>query len=194
MMFLVPLVSGFIFQQVTCITGGKIIFLGFTAQGRMRARERIEIAKAINTYCLRLDGETASSFANTILEESERYGYDWELILAIIITESQFDPWAKSHKGARGLMQVMPDTAKWLSPQLGLEYEGFRSLYDPEYNIKLGTCYLYMMHQKYGDIEKAIAAYNRGPKGLARYTKGGRGLPSRYLAKVMTYYKELKSS
>jgi soluble lytic murein transglycosylase len=194
MMFLVPLVSGFIFQQVTCITGGKIVFLGFTAQGRMRARERIEIAKAINTYCLDLDGETASSFANTILEESERYGYDWELILAIIITESQFDPWAKSHKGARGLMQVMPDTAEWLSPKLGLEYEGFKSLYDPEYNIKLGTRYLYMMHQKYGDIEKAIAAYNRGPEGLARYTRRGRGLPSRYLDKVMTYYKELKSS
>jgi soluble lytic murein transglycosylase len=194
MMFLVPLVSGFVFQQVTCITEGKIVFLGFTAQGRTQARERIEITKAINTYCLDLDGVTASSFANTILEESERYGYDWELILAIIITESQFDPWAKSHKGARGLMQVMPDTAKWLSPQLGLEYEGSRSLYDPEYNIKLGTRYLYMMHQKYGDIEKAIAAYNRGPEGLARYTRRGRGLPSRYLDKVMTYYKELKSS
>jgi soluble lytic murein transglycosylase len=160
----------------------------------MQTRERIEITKAINTYCLHLDGETAHSFAKIILEESDRYGYDWELILAIIITESQFDPWAKSHKGARGLMQVMPNTAEWLSPQLGLEYEGFSSLYDPEYNIKLGTCYLYMMHQKYGDIEKAIAAYNRGPKGLERYTRRGRGLPSRYLDRVMTYYKELKSS
>lgn len=194
MMLLVPLVSGFIFQQVTCIAGGKIVFLGFTAQGRIQARERIEIAEAINAYCLHLDEETTSSFANTILEESERYGYDWELILAIIMTESQFDPWARSHKGARGLMQVMPDTAKWLSPQLGLEYEGFSSLYDPEYNIKLGTRYLYMMHQKYGDIEKAIAAYNRGPKGLARYSRRGTGLSSTYLDRVMTYYKELKNS
>jgi soluble lytic murein transglycosylase len=91
-------------------------------------------------------------------------------------------------------MQVMPSTAKWLSPKLGLEYKGRDSLYDPEYNIKLGTHYLHILNQKYGNMAKAVAAYNRGPDGLARYLRQGRKFPSEYLVKVMDYYKDLKDS
>jgi soluble lytic murein transglycosylase-like protein len=50
-----------------------------------------------------------------------------------------------------------------------------------------------MLHQKYGNIEKAIAAYNRGPTGLTRYLRQGRKFPSSYLVKVMDYYKQLKN-
>ena len=91
-------------------------------------------------------------------------------------------------------MQVLPSTAKWLSPKAGLKYRGSESLYEPEYNIKIGTHYLYTLHQKFGDIEKAIAAYNEGPTRLKRYIRQGKKHPPEYLAKVMSYYKELKSS
>jgi soluble lytic murein transglycosylase len=90
-------------------------------------------------------------------------------------------------------MQVMPSTARWLASDLGLEYGGHSSLYDPKYNIRLGAHYLHMMHQKFGNIEKAIAAYNRGPTGLIRYLRQGRKFPSRYLVRVMGYYRELKN-
>ena len=153
-----------------------------------------QIAKAISACHTSLNEEDISSFASVVGRESEKYGYDWELILAIIRTESSLNVRARSRKGAIGLMQVMPNTAEWLAPQLGLKYGGRSSLYDPGYNVKLGTHYLHMLHQKFGDIEKAIAAYNRGPTGLARYLRQGRGFPSRYLAKVMDHYKQLKNN
>jgi soluble lytic murein transglycosylase len=159
-----------------------------------KANKTAQIVNAISTYRASLDEEDVSSFADAVQKESEKYGYDWELILAIIKTESSLNARAKSCKGAIGLMQVMPSTAEWLSPQLGLEYDGHSSLYDPVYNVKLGTHYLHMLHQKFGNIEKAIAAYNKGPTGLTRYLRRGKGFPSRYLVKVMDHYKQLKDN
>ena len=157
-----------------------------------RAYEKAEIVKAISAYRLSLDEDDVAALAAIIRAESEKYDHDWRLILAIIRAESQFNTRAKSHKGARGLMQVMPSTAEWLSPKMGLKYTGRDSLYDPEYNVKLGTRYLYMLHQRFGDIGKAIVAYNRGPDGLARYLRQGRKFPPTYLVRVMDYYEELK--
>lgn len=154
--------------------------------------EKAEIAKAIGSYRSSLGEDEITALAGIVGEESKKYNYDWKLILAIMRTESQFDARARSHKGARGLMQVLPSTAKWLSPKMGLKYTGRDSLYNPEYNVKLGTRYLYMLHQRFGNMEKAIAAYNRGPDGLARYLRQGRKFPSAYLVRVMDYYKELK--
>lgn len=151
-----------------------------------------EIIKAINESCTSLDEKDVSRLANIIQTESKKYNYDWKLILAIIKTESQCDIRAISHKGARGLMQVLPSTAEWLAPKMGLEYTGMDALYDPEYNVKLGTRYLYMLHQKFSDMDKAIVAYNRGPYGLTRYLRQGRKFPPEYLIRVMGYYKELK--
>jgi len=151
-----------------------------------------EIAKAISVCRSSLDENDVTALAGIIRKESRKYDYDWKLILAIIKTESQFNARARSHKGARGLMQVLPSTAEWLSPKMGLKYGGRDSLYDPEYNIKLGTYYLHILHQRFGSIDKAIAAYNRGPNGLARHLRQNKKLPSKYLAKVMGYYKELK--
>lgn len=156
--------------------------------------EKAEIAKAISACRSSLGEDDVAALADVIRAQSRKHNYDWKLILAIIRVESQFDARARSHKGARGLMQVLPSTAKWLSPKLGLEYAGRDSLYDPEYNVKLGTSYLYMLHQRFGDIEKAIVAYNRGPDGLTRYLRQGRKFPPTYLVRVMDYYKELKDS
>ncbi len=155
--------------------------------------KRVEIAKAISACRSSLGKDDVIALANIIHKQSERYNYDWQLILAIIRAESQFNTRARSNKGARGLMQILPSTAKWLSPKLGLKYTGRDSLYDPEYNIRLGTHYLHMLHQRYDNMEKAIAAYNRGPNGLTRYLRQGRKFPSEYLVRVMDYYKELKN-
>ena len=156
------------------------------------ADEKSEIIKSINESRTSLDEEDVSRLADIIRTESKKYNYDWKLILAIIKTESQFDIRARSHKGARGLMQVLPSTAEWLSPKMGLEYTGRDALYDPEYNVKLGTHYLHMLHQKFSNMDKAIVAYNRGPHGLTRYLRQGRKFPPEYLIRVMEHYKELK--
>jgi soluble lytic murein transglycosylase len=139
-----------------------------------------------------MNSEYMLSFLDTVYMESSKYNYDWRLILAIIRTESCFDAKAESTKGALGMMQLMPNTAEWVSSKVGLKYKDYTALYDPIYNIKLGTLYLNMLHKKFGNMEKAIAAYNRGPLGLKRYLEQGREFPSEYLKRVMEYYEELK--
>ena len=163
-------------------------------KAKTEQEEKDEIAKFISACRSSLDKDDVATIANIIQKESKKRDYDWKLILAIVKTESHFDPRARSSKGARGLMQVLPSTAKWLSPKMGLKYRGRDSLYEPEYNVKLGMHYLNMLHQQYGDMDKAIAAYNRGPSGLARYLRQGKKFPPKYLVQVMDHYKELKDN
>lgn len=155
-------------------------------------REKLEIAKAINSYNSNLNEESTISFALRICEESKKYEIDWKLVLAIIQAESEFEVYARSHKGAIGLMQVRPNTAKWVSSRLGIKYRGLDSLYDPDYNISLGMHYLDLMRKKYSNIEEALVAYNRGPAGLEREMENNSDLPAGYIEKVMGYYRELK--
>ncbi len=92
-------------------------------------------------------------------------------ILSIIRQESEFDLKANSHAGAKGLMQLMPYTAKLVAKQAKLPYSKSRLTTDPEYNINLGSHYIAGLILEYdGAYPFAIAAYNAGPKRV-RYWK-----------------------
>ena len=92
-------------------------------------------------------------------------------ILSIIRQESEFDLTANSHAGAKGLMQLMPYTAKLVAKQANLPYSKSRLTTDPEYNINLGSHYIAGLILEYdGAYPFAIAAYNAGPKRV-RYWK-----------------------
>ena len=92
-------------------------------------------------------------------------------ILSIIRQESEFDLSANSHAGAKGLMQLMPYTAKLVAKQAKLPYSKSRLTADPEYNINLGSHYIAGLILEYeGAYPFAIAAYNAGPKRV-RYWK-----------------------
>jgi soluble lytic murein transglycosylase len=92
-------------------------------------------------------------------------------ILSIIRQESEFDLSANSHAGAKGLMQLMPYTAKLVAKQAKLPYSRSRLTTDPEYNINLGSHYIAGLILEYdGAYPFAIAAYNAGPKRV-RYCK-----------------------
>ena len=93
-------------------------------------------------------------------------------ILSIIRQESEFDLTANSHAGARGLMQLMPYTAKLVSKQAKLPYSKSRLTTDPEYNINLGSHYIAGLILEYeGAYPFAIAAYNAGPKRVKYWKK-----------------------
>lgn len=153
-----------------------------------------QIAGTIITFCPDLGKSKALHYAKIISKESKEYGYDWKLIVAIMKAESNFDIQAKSNKGAVGLMQLMPDTAEWISPKAKMVYDGVDSLYNPEYNVKLGVHYLSMMQDKFGDLDKALIAYNKGPKKLMLDLNDDENLDSEFLSKVKEYYSNLKNN
>jgi soluble lytic murein transglycosylase-like protein len=103
----------------------------------------------------------ASRFDTIIEEHASRQGLRLELVRAVIQVESAYNPRATSPKGAMGLMQLMPGTAREL---------GVRDAYDPEDNIRGGTKYLRQLLDKYrGNEDLALAAYNAGSGAVDKY-------------------------
>lgn len=92
------------------------------------------------------------------------------LVLALMRQESLYDPRARSHAGARGLMQLLPSTAERVAQQLGRP--AAPDLFEPETNIALGVAYLDALLQRYGgDPLKALAAYNGGEDAVAKWER-----------------------
>lgn len=100
-------------------------------------------------------------YSTLIRAAAEKHGLDEKLVTTLIATESNFNPRAVSRKQARGLMQLMPETAARLS---------VRDVFDPAQNIDAGTKYLRELLDKYkGDLRLALAAYNAGPEVVQKY-------------------------
>jgi soluble lytic murein transglycosylase-like protein len=100
-------------------------------------------------------------YDSQVEDASRLFQVSSDLVKAVIAAESEFDQWAVSSKGARGLMQLMPATARRL---------GVRDSFDARQNIMGGTQYLReMLDQFQGDVTLALAAYNAGPNAVLRY-------------------------
>ena len=109
----------------------------------------------------RAPGGRSTAYDALIEEHASDHGVNVELVRAVIQAESAFNPFARSNKGAMGLMQLMPATA--------VEY-GVDNPYDPAQNIRAGVAYLRSLLTRYSDNQElALAAYNAGPAAVEKY-------------------------
>lgn len=110
------------------------------------------------------------SYETTIKKYADEYNVDPYLIAAVISVESSFDKNARSPKDARGLMQIMPETAEWAASKMNLNSFDIEMLYDPDTNIKMGTWYLSNLKKQFNDkIDLVLAAYNGGSGNVTKW-------------------------
>ena len=127
-----------------------------------------------------------AAYRDHVRRAAETYKLPEELLHAVMAVESGFNPFAMSEKGAAGLMQLMPGTAKDMY---------VNDVWSPSQNIDGGARYLRILANEYqGDLTKTLAAYNAGPEAVRR----AGGVPSiqetrDYVRKVLAIYEKLKS-
>lgn len=143
--------------------------------------------------------QNGKELAAAIVREALAQDYDPVFVAAVIKSESAFNSLARSHKGAQGLMQIMPKTGAWLADQQAIPR---RKLTDPGHNLKLGISYLKQLEGEYGGNRVlTLIAYNWGPGHVESASAGGRRVPGevmQYAVKILNDYRrwssELRSS
>lgn len=111
-------------------------------------------------------------YSDTITKYSKKYNVDPIIITAIIKTESNFNPKAVSNKNAMGLMQILPDTGKWICEKMNIEFKE-EMLFNPDDNIKLGAYYIKYLMDVFENDDLAYAAYNGGITNVKTWLKEG---------------------
>ncbi len=112
-------------------------------------------------------------FYPLVSREAEKHGLDPLLLLALLREESRFGSGVRSGAAARGLMQILPETAAVVSVRYGIDYAGPDDLYRPEVSIAIGTAYLASLVERYqGNVAAALSAYNGGEANADRWLAG----------------------
>jgi soluble lytic murein transglycosylase len=132
-----------------------------------------------------VDQTHSDKYDHIITKASRRHGISFPLLKAIIKVESDFNPRAVSKKGAKGLMQLMPENIRILK---------IKDPFDPSENIMAGARYFRELLDRFnGKVQLTLAAYNAGPNLVDRYQR----IPpyketENYIQKVMAYYRQLR--
>lgn len=149
--------------------------------GKRNQKRRIRrLVALLILLCLILVGIQAKSlwvrFSHPLKYEVDirKYATEYQLdpmmVAAVINVESKFDPNAQSHRGAKGLMQLMDDTAAWAAGHAGMTDYTADRIFEPSVNIRLGCWYLNRLQQQYkGDWQLTLAAYNGGSGNVSKW-------------------------
>ena len=133
----------------------------------------------------RLSRYEVTQVSETIVDEGVANRVPWDLVLAVIKTESGYFNFATSNVGALGLMQIMPATGAHLASKQNLRWQGAEeTLFEPVENVRMGVRYLRELHDRYDDWDRALAAYNWGPGRIDSRIRRGVALPVKYAQAV----------
>ena len=147
------------------------------------------VGRIVGSWNPSLSAVERERIGDAVMGCTDRYDLDPTLVTAVIFVESRGRPWARSPKGAMGLMQLMPGTARELA---------VANPFDPAQNIEGGTAYLRSLLERYAghknQVHRALAAYNAGPAKVDLY----RGLPPYretldFVTRVVNQFNRLRS-
>ena len=152
------------------------------------------ITKSVRNLLPKAHKHQASTIAYTIIGESERYGFDPIFLMAVIQNESSFNPKMKGSVGEIGLMQIRPETAKWIAGLSKIKYKNEKSLYQPEMNIRIGAAFLNRLRNQFdSNSTYYLTAYNAGA-GNVRKMISENVTPKIYASAVMKRYAAIYSA
>jgi soluble lytic murein transglycosylase len=135
----------------------------------------------------------AHAIASTVITESAKYKVDPIFVLALIKTESKFDPLVVGSFGEIGLMQIKPDTAEWIAKKNNIPWAGKKTLQNPTANIRIGLAYMNYLRGKFEKTPmKYVSAYNMGPLNVKRLIAKNIK-PAEYSGRVMKNYQAFYS-
>lgn len=113
------------------------------------------------------------ALVQTVISESQAHEFDPVFVLAVIRTESEFNPEAIGSSGEIGLMQIKPKTGEWLARKFKLPWRGPETLRDPVSNVRIGIRYFaYLRSDFSGRASHYVPAYNMGPKNMRKLASG----------------------
>ncbi len=158
-------------------------------QGRQHAIQ--EILGVLGRYPTGLADITKEELAEVIYEEANRHNQDPKFILALIAIESEFNNWSVSQQGAKGLLQIMPYVAKSVAQELGIEWSGDRTLFNPYLNVRIGITYLSQLIVDFHDVGVALTAYNYGPTYVKGLIEKNEKIPHDYYDKFLAAYQSI---
>lgn len=137
------------------------------------------------TERVRMDRGETRELVRIVERSAARFDVDPLVVLAVIHVESRYDASAVSSRGALGLMQLRPDTAREIAGRLGIEWTSDDLLFDPEVNVTIGTCYLRHLLDRFdGNLDAAFAAYEAGPGRIEGRIARSDEVPLRYSDRV----------
>ncbi|NIR45481.1 MAG: transglycosylase SLT domain-containing protein [Gemmatimonadetes bacterium] len=139
--------------------GQDAVRMGWNAHARLRGRWSVSVLQAI--YPL--------AYEEILVAESESRGIDPVLLAAIARQESAFTPRVVSRAGARGLLQIMPETGRWWAGRLDIRDYSRDLLFHPEISIHIGAAYFADLLRRYGELQLSLVAYNAGPTRARRW-------------------------
>lgn len=136
------------------------------------------------------------AYSKEIASACEEFGVEESLVRSVINVESGYNELAVSKVGARGLMQIMPETGEFIARELGISEFSVRLLFSPELNIRMGVYYLRYLMDKYNELELVLFAYNAGEGRLNEYLKqqGGMILENIEIVETRNYIRKVKKN